>query len=84
MLTNCVGRCLRSFVGHLSVVRSLAFMKGVLLSGSSDGSVRKWDVSTGICFHIAHTKDCAITTIATKDQKLYVGSAEANAHMFIL
>jgi WD40 repeat protein len=53
-------QCCKVLKGHLSAVRAIAFssqggsanlseLKGLLASGSSDGTVKLWDLSTGTC-----------------------------------
>ncbi|WP_404789143.1 hypothetical protein [Altericista sp. CCNU0014] len=54
------GQCCKVLKGHLSAVRAIAFnarslsinpneLAGLLASGSSDGTVKLWDLSTGTC-----------------------------------
>src|SRR5262249_47382318 len=47
------GALLRTFKGHSSWVRSVAFSPdgGRVLSGSFDGKVKLWDVATGALLH---------------------------------
>jgi F-box and WD-40 domain protein CDC4 len=46
------GVLLRSLVGHEGGVWALAARKDTLVSGSTDRTVRIWDLSTGRCTHI--------------------------------
>ena len=47
---GAAGLCITTLQGHEGIVRSVAALEGGLLaSGSSDNTVKVWDVGTGAC-----------------------------------
>ncbi|MFF4952140.1 WD40 repeat domain-containing protein [Streptomyces chattanoogensis] len=70
------GTVLRTLPGHTGPVRSLAFSRvgqvDALVSGSSDGTVRSWETSTGTPLHRIDLPDY-VQTVAHADRVLAIG-----------
>ncbi|KAK4688019.1 hypothetical protein P7C73_g2094, partial [Tremellales sp. Uapishka_1] len=49
MLEEDSGPCVRTLEGHSKSVTALYYEDGCLVTGSSDKTIRQWDVSTGQC-----------------------------------
>src|SRR4029450_8497073 len=56
---------LRELTGHKSWVNSLAFLEAdVLVSGSSDGTVKLWNITTGDCTKTHDATKAEVRSIA--------------------
>jgi len=80
-----LGRCLHTFTGHLSVVRSVCATKAGVFSGSADGTVRVWDAQSGLCRGILQNQESAVTSLtATAAGRLFTACADGSVRMFEL
>jgi len=71
------GSCLRTFEGHRSYVRSVAFTPDgtCILSGSQDKTLRLWDVMSGECLKVLDGSEFGINDIAISPNGQYAVSA---------
>jgi WD40 repeat protein len=64
-LWNLDGKQQKILTGHKSWVNSIAFLNdGTLVSGSSDGAVKLWDVATGECIKTFGATKAEVRSIA--------------------
>ncbi|KAG0214739.1 hypothetical protein BGX31_001040, partial [Mortierella sp. GBA43] len=61
---------IKTLVGHPSRVNSVAFLtRGTLVSGSSDKTVRVWDIETGICLKVLSGHTNGVSGVAFSRQR---------------
>jgi WD40 repeat protein len=75
---------LRTYVGHLSVVRTVFADEYALVSGSADGTVRIWNTTTGQCEQILQQEDVSINALAICGSVLFTACADGTAKKFLL
>ncbi|KAK5994621.1 Vegetative incompatibility protein HET-E-1 [Cladobotryum mycophilum] len=71
--------CLQTLEGHSDMVRSIAFsVDNKLVSGSSDGTVRIWDATTGSCIRTINGHSNWVTSVAfsANGQRIASGSRD--------
>ncbi|ORX55140.1 WD40 repeat-like protein [Hesseltinella vesiculosa] len=70
------GRCLTTLFGHRNGVKALAYDKLRMVTGSSDGELKIWDIENG---HVLHSIDLfdgsAINAVGLSDTKIICVSA---------
>lgn len=61
-------------LGHTDMIRTILLSKSgrTLLSGSSDGSVRLWDVGEGRCVHTMTHHNTSVTTLWSANDELEI------------
>ena len=73
-------RCRLTLVGHKRGVKTLAYYPGRprVYSGSSDGTIRVWDVSTGEGTQVleGHTAPVGVLTLSPGGDRLFSGSED--------
>ncbi len=60
--------------GHQSMVRSVAFAEGKLISGSHDSTIKIWDLETGACTQTLQGHQDGVFCLALAEGKLISGS----------
>lgn len=69
------GECIRTFTGHLDLVRTLAFDSKRIVSGSYDQSIKVWDIKTGeIILDILDAHKSWVFHIAIDNEKIISAS----------
>jgi WD40 repeat protein len=82
------GKCIQTFEGHKDLVWELALNENrqLIYSGSSDNTIKKWDLETRQCLHTIDYRLCAganITNVkgltpAQIDSLLALGAIDNN------
>ena len=64
----------RKFIGHTDVVSKITFLKGgqQMATASWDGSVRIWDIASGLMTHKLKTEQPVYEVISTGDEKYLI------------
>ena len=82
------GRCIKTFMGHLSVVRSIFAGEVGLLSGSADGTVRLWSVEgegdASDCKGLLSVQESAVTSCTVSDDFIFCGCADGSVRSYKL
>ncbi len=65
-----------TLTGHADGVNSLAVADGKLFSGSSDGTIKVWDLETNRCLYTLTGHADGVRSLAVADGKLFSGSSD--------
>ena len=68
------GECIRMFIGHRSMVLSLAMSPDgrYMASGDEDGTIMMWDLSTGRCVSPLAGHNSCVWSLAFRYSSLYI------------
>ncbi|PVU91969.1 hypothetical protein BB561_004100 [Smittium simulii] len=80
------GKMLREFRGHSSYVNSAVFTPDMMhvISGSSDGSVRIWEQSSGRCLQVLYVSESGSSLVNTPILSLYPFAYQENYCVLIV
>jgi F-box/WD-40 domain protein 7 len=71
------------FIGHTTLVTSLAIADEILFSASLDNTIKAWDIKTGTCIRTLENPH-PVQSLATVDKKLVAKDASGTIHIYDL
>ena len=74
---RCV--CAGVFTGHEEYINAIAFQGGFLITGSSDSTIRKWDMFTCECVHVFRGHGALVNELICTKKFIFSSSADHTA-----
>ena len=85
-VATLVGKEVRTLEGHRGAVRGLALSRDArrVYSGSEDGTVKAWDLETGVEFGaLPNVGKVQSLALSVDDTRVYVGGANGSIKLWV-
>ena len=71
--------CVGVFTGHEEYIKAIAFQGGFLITGSTDSTIRKWDMFTSDCVHVFRGHGAIVNELICTKNFIFSSSADHTA-----
>ena len=76
------GKCLRTLVGHTGGVWSSQMASNIIVSGSTDRTLKVWNAESGTCVHTLYGHTSTVRCMHLHGSKVVSGSRDATLRMW--
>ncbi|VDN42065.1 unnamed protein product [Dibothriocephalus latus] len=73
-LRTYTANLVRTLTGHRRGIACLQYRAPLIVSGSSDNTIRIWDIETGVCFRVLEGHDELVRCIRFDSKRIVSGA----------